>query len=140
MPEYTSPTPDTLATYLGAASVDDDRASLLIRLAESVARSIVDPLPNGADVVILSATARAYVNPTQSTSQTAGPFNVAVPFPGVYLTRGEKRTLRSLAGQGGGAFTIDPTPEDALEGYLDPLSGTTLEEAERYALNEGNWY
>lgn len=126
---------DDLATFLGVDSVDAARAAMLISQTVALAQSVVSPLPDGSEAVILSAVARTYVNPTQSTSQTAGSFNVSVPYPGMYLNRNERRTLRGLAGQGGGAFSIDLTPAGAMADYVDPLT-ENLEEAEQEFLNE----
>jgi len=68
----------------------------------------------------LTVAARAYSSPTTATMETAGPFSVQRPAGGVYLTRTERQALKTLAGRGG-AFSIDPTPADALQG-LSPWS------------------
>ena len=111
---YANDQPDELATYLGDSNIDQTRAALLLRLAESLAESIVAPLPDGAESVVLSASSRAYTNPEGLTSETIGPFNYQRPNGNVYLTREERRTLRRLAG-GGGAFSID-----MLANYVTP--------------------
>lgn len=114
---YTTPTSADLALYLGESSIDDARAAMLIGQAESLAESIVSPLPDAARAVVLSAAARGYANPQGVTSEGVGPYTVTRPLAGVYLTKTERATLRRLAG-GSGAFTIDPTPATAGPGNL----------------------
>jgi hypothetical protein len=110
-------TPTDLGTYLGA-TVDADRGQLLIDLAVQLCKSIVvdstGNLPDGADAVVLDVATRAYSNPTNVTSQGAGPFPVSYGAVGggLWLTRQNKATLRRLAGSGG-AFTIDTLPTTA---------------------------
>jgi hypothetical protein len=109
-------TPADFGTYLGA-SVDTDRAQLLIDLASQLCESIVNPLPVGADAVVLDVAMRAYSNPSNVVSQGAGPFPVTYGAVGggLWLTRQNKATLRRLAGSGG-AFTIDTMPATAGTG------------------------
>lgn len=104
---------DDLGTYLGA-TVDSARATQLIGWAQALCESVVSPLPAGAEPVVLDVAARAYVNPSNASQQTAGPFSAsyAGSIGGLWLTRQNKATLRRLAG-GGGAFTIDTTPAGA---------------------------
>lgn len=127
---YVAPEPDDLTTFLGS-SVDDARAQLILDIAETKAKLIADPLPDVAKGVVLSAAARVYSNPAQATSDTAGPFNVGRPFPSVFFTKAERSDIRRGAGQGGGAFTIDPTPADAMDEYIDPLAHPTADESEK---------
>lgn len=115
-------TTEELRLYLGLPDIDADRAALLLEQAASLARSIVDPLPDGAKAVILSMAGRAYSNPQGVSGETIGPYSVQRPQAGLYMTRDERRTLARLAGRGG-AFTVDPTPVDAGPVYppiLDP--------------------
>lgn len=107
-------TPADLSTYLGN-EVDPGRAKQLIDMATRLCKSVVSPLPDDADVVILDVVARAYTNPTNATSQNAGPFaaNFGAVAGGLWLTRQNKSVLRGLAGTGGGVFTIDTAPADA---------------------------
>lgn len=105
-------TTEELRLFLGVAEIDDDRAVLLLGQAASLARSIVDPLPDGAKAVVLSMAGRAYANPQGISGETIGPYSVQRPQAGLYMTRDERRTLSRLAGRGG-AFTVDPTPVDA---------------------------
>jgi hypothetical protein len=105
-------TTEELRLYLGLAEIDADRAALLLEQAASLARSIIDPLPDGAKAVILSMAGRAYANPQGISGETIGPYSVQRPQAGLYMTRDERRTLARLAGRGG-AFTVDPTPADA---------------------------
>jgi hypothetical protein len=105
--------PEELGTYLGT-TVDEDRAQLLIDRATQLCESIVSPLPDAADAVVLDVVTRAYQNPGMASQQGAGPFTAAYAGGngGLWLTRQNKATLRRLAGQGG-AFTIDTMPATA---------------------------
>ncbi len=104
----------TLDTYLGLnGSINTDRADLLISLATDLCLSIVDPLPDGSDPVVLDVAARAYSNPTNQTTQVQGPFPPNALPGGLWLTKANIAVLRRLSPTGSGAFTIDPTPEDA---------------------------
>jgi hypothetical protein len=105
--------PADLGTYL-STSVDDDRAQLLLDLAQQLCESIVKPLPDGADAVVLDVAARSYSNPANVTQEAAGPFsaNFGPVGGGLWLTRQNKATLRRLAGSGG-AFSIDTMPATA---------------------------
>lgn len=111
-------TSDDLATFLGESSLDEARASLMLTLARQACEVYVSPLPDSALGVVLTVAARAYSSPTTATMETAGPFSVQRPAGGVYLTRTERQALKTLAGRGG-AFSVDPTPADALQG-LNP--------------------
>lgn len=104
--------PSDLALYLGVDSVDEDRADLLLSLATAECLSIVDPLPDNAKGVILSASARAYTNAQGVQYETVGPYSVQRPWAGLYLTKAERAALRRGNGSGG-AFSVDPTPADA---------------------------
>lgn len=114
---YVTPTSSDLALYLGVDTIDATRAAFLISQAESLAKTVLSTLPDGATTVVLSASARGYANPLGITSETVGVYSVSRPMGGVYLTKGERSTLRRLAG-GSAAFTIDPTPADAGAGKL----------------------
>lgn len=105
--------PEDLGTYLGT-TIDDTRAQLLIDMATKLCESIVSPLPDAADAVVLDVVTRAYTNPGMASQQGAGSFTVAYAGGngGLWLTRQNKTTLRRLAGQGG-AFTIDTMPATA---------------------------
>ena len=113
-------TPTDLGTYLNA-TIDTERAQLLIGLATELCKSIVvnadGTLPDGADAVVLDVACRAYANPANAQSQTVGPYNASFgPVGGgLWLTRQNKATLRRLAGSGG-AFSIDTLPATAGTG------------------------
>lgn len=111
---FVAPTAEELGLYLGLDEIQGDRADLLIRQAINLALTVVKPLPEGAEAVVLSAAARAYSNPQGATYETIGPMSVQRPASsgGLYLTKAEKTALKSLAGRGG-AFTVDPTPDTA---------------------------
>jgi hypothetical protein len=114
MVAFTLPTAEDLALYLGLDEIQGDRADLLLRQAANLCLSVVTPLPDGAEAVVLSAASRAYVNPQQVSYETIGPMSVQRPqgSGGLYLTKADKSALKSMAGRGG-AFTVDPTPETA---------------------------
>lgn len=111
---FIPPTVEQLGLFLGLDEIDGDRADLLINSAISLCQTIVKPLPEGADAVVLSVAGRAYVNPQQVSYETIGPMSVQRPSGsgGLYLTKADKSALKSLAGRGG-AFTVDPTPATA---------------------------
>lgn len=111
---FVPPTAEQLGITMSLAEVDVDRADFLIAQAVALCESIVVPLPDQASVIVLSVAGRAYVNPQQVSYETIGPMSVQRPqgSGGLYLTKGDKAVLRSLAGRGG-AFTIDPTPATA---------------------------
>lgn len=112
--DFTPPTVEQLGLYLGLDEIDGNRADLLIASAISLCQTIVKPLPEGAEAVVLSVAGRAYVNPQQVSYETIGPMSVQRPSGsgGLYLTKADKSALKSLAGRGG-AFTVDPTPATA---------------------------
>lgn len=110
-----SVTPSDLDTLLGLeGSIDTPRATLVISLAENLCSSIVDPIPDNANVVVLSVAARSYSNPDGVAAHTIGPESVQYgsTLGGLYLTKADVATLKRMAGMGG-AFTVDPTPADA---------------------------
>lgn len=111
---FTPPTVEQLGLFLGLGEIDGDRADLLIATAISLCQTVVKPLPEGAEAVVLSVAGRAYVNPQQVSYETIGPMSVQRPSGsgGLYLTKADKSALKSLAGRGG-AFTVDPTPPTA---------------------------
>ncbi|MEV7975448.1 hypothetical protein [Streptomyces sp. NPDC086519] len=111
---FIPPTVEQLGLFLGLDEIDGDRADLLISTAVSLCQTIVKPLPEGAEAVVLSVAGRAYVNPQQVSYETIGPMSVQRPSGsgGLYLTKSDKSALKSLAGRGG-AFTVDPTPATA---------------------------
>jgi hypothetical protein len=103
---------DDLRVYLGLDAIDEARAELMLEQAILLAESIVTPLPAAASAVVLAVAGRAYANPQGVSYETVGPIAVQRPQAGLYMTRDERRTLQRLAGRGG-AFTVDPTPQDA---------------------------
>lgn len=123
-----------LATFMNV-TVDDTRAQLFLDIVEDDAGSIVSPLPASAKGVILTAAARAYANPAGTSAESVAGASSSWAPGGLYLTRAERRTLRRLAGIGGGAFTIDPTPADAMQNYQDPLEPPTVEDAETLVMD-----
>jgi hypothetical protein len=111
---FVPPTAEQLGLYLGLGEIDGNRADLLLNTAIQLCQTVVKPLPEGAEAVVLSVAGRAYVNPQQVSYETIGPMSVQRPqgSGGLYLTKADKSALKSLAGRGG-AFTVDPTPSTA---------------------------
>ncbi|MEU9218923.1 hypothetical protein AB0D47_20505 [Streptomyces sp. NPDC048376] len=122
---FVPPTAEQLGLYLGLGEIQADRADLLITTATALCQTIVKPLPEGAEAVVLSVAGRAYVNPQQVSYETIGPMSVQRPqgSGGLYLTKADKSALKSLAGRGG-AFTIDPTPAEADPSPTWPIDDT----------------
>lgn len=110
-------TPADLGTYLGDPNIDTARAQLMLDLTIDRCTMYVSPLPDTAKGLVLDVAASAYANPQGVAAETAGPFSVQRPKPGVSLTRAQLRDLRLLAGRGS-AFSIDPTPSDAGQGLM----------------------
>jgi hypothetical protein len=123
---FTPPTVEQLGLFLGLEEIDGDRADLLINSALALCQTIVKPLPEGAEAVVLSVAGRAYVNPQQVSYETIGPMSVQRPSGsgGLYLTKADKSALKSLAGRGG-AFTVDPTPATADPSPTWPVDAVT---------------
>lgn len=144
--------PTMLATYLNMTFDDAEtaRAQMLIDHAVTQALSIVmvgdvpttgpteANLPTGADSVILPAVSRIFLNPAGLTSENAGPFSGGRSAgTGSMFSKAERATLRRLAGQSAGAFTIDPTPASAMQNYADPLGQPTQQEVFEYLEETG---
>lgn len=111
---FIPPTAEDLGLFLDLAEIDGARADFLVNKAISLCETVVKPLPDGADSVVLSVAGRAYLNPGQVTYETIGPMSVQRPTGsgGLYLTKADKSALKAAAGRGG-AFTADPTPTTA---------------------------
>jgi len=123
---FVAPTAEELALFLDLDEINGDRADLLITKAISLCETVIKPLPDGADAVVLSVAGRAYVNPQQVSYETIGPMSVQRPqgSGGLYLTKSDKTALKSLAGRGG-AFTVDPTPVTADPSPTWPIDDLT---------------
>ena len=127
-------TPAELALFLGVASVDEDRAALLLGLAEDAATAVLPAgtvLPDAAKGVVLSVAARAFTNPSDASSESVGGVSTGYWHGGggLSLSRSERRLIQRAAGLGGGAFTVNPAP-NAGATYVDPLAPPTLDDAE----------
>lgn len=105
----TLPTAADLQTFLGASTIDTPRAMMMLTLAYDLCSTIVSPLPDTAQGVVLTVASRSFVNPEGITAETVGPYSVQRPSPGLYLTKSDKATLRRLGG-GATAFSIDTIP------------------------------
>jgi hypothetical protein len=113
-----------LGTYLADPTIDTDRATLILQLAQDLCETIWSPLGATAIGILLGVAARAFNNVTSAHAVGIGSANISygsqgssVGIGGLYLSRSDIRTLRLLAGRGG-AFSIDPTPADAGEGLM----------------------
>lgn len=112
-------TPDDLGTYLNDASIQDDRAALIIEQAQQACETIVSPFPAEATFVLYRVAARAYTSAASRGAQMAAagsPFGGTPTLGGVWLSRSDIADLRRVNG-GGGAFTIDVLPD----GYVAPV-------------------
>lgn len=104
-------TPDDLAALLGV-DVNPGRAETLIRLAQGLCLTVIDPVPITAAGVVLGIALRAYVNPQNVQSEQAAVYGVNYgpgAAGGLYMSKQDRATLRRLVARGG-AFSIDPTP------------------------------
>lgn len=131
-------TSDDLATYLNDASIQIDRADMMIFHAQALCESILSPLPANAAGIVIRVAGRGYVTTTSARGAqiAAGgsPFGGAPGgFGGVYLTRSDKADLRRLSGSGGAAFSIDLLPA----GYLAPVSYIGAVDGSEYGY--GDW-
>src|SRR5690348_5508140 len=115
--------PDDLETYLGlpTGTIDTNRAQLILDLAQSLCEAIVAPLPASAKAVVLGVAVRAYNNVTSahqlglgSAQASFGAQGSNVGVGGLYLSRSDKATLRTLAGRGA-AFSADVMPTGTSE-------------------------
>jgi hypothetical protein len=127
-----------LSTFLGGQQLDINRAQMMLDGALALCSTIVTPVPDTAKLLVLSVAARPFANPQGVTAETVGPFNVQRP-GGVYLTRAERSTLRTLAGRGG-AFSVDPTPSTAGQGLQPWDTNTTWLEGVPVADNYSGGY
>jgi hypothetical protein len=95
---------------VGDPGFDTDRATDLLDQINKLVIPITGPtIPDAADPIILSALARAYLNPTNATQLGAGPFTASFPAGGVYLTKAERGALQRAIGQGN-YFAIEALP------------------------------
>lgn len=111
-----------LGTYLSDSTINVPRAALFIEQAQILCQSVVNPLPDGAEIVVMRMAGRAYETVTQSRYAQAAaagmPFGANPAATGeVRLFPSDEADLRRLAG-GGGAFSIDLLPS----GYVAPVS------------------
>lgn len=123
-------TPSDLQTYLGLATIDNDRATLILELAQNLCEAILSPLPASANAVVLGMAARAFTNAGQLSSAALGSGHLqyatngaGAAIGGLYLSRADKTNLRRLAGSGG-AFSIDPLPKGSAAVQAVTLGGS----------------
>lgn len=123
---FVAPTAEELGLFLDLEEINGNRADFLIGKALSLCQTVVKPLPDGADSVVLSVAGRAYLNPGQVTYETIGPMSVQRPSGsgGIYLTKADRTALKAAAGRGG-AFSVDPTPETADPSPTWPIDDLT---------------
>jgi hypothetical protein len=107
-------TADEVDLYLDlSGTINAERANFIIGLVMDDAASVVDPVPDAAKGLVITAAARIYGNPQGLSAESVGPFSANYQTPAAYLTRRERARLRRLAGRLSGAYTVDPTPADA---------------------------
>lgn len=100
-----------LEAYLGIADLAQERAVILLEMAKQACESVVKPLPEGSDWIVLDVAANAYSSPPgPGGSAAVGPFTGQVAPGGVFLSKRQGEALRRLANRESGAFTIDTTP------------------------------
>lgn len=109
MATLTMPTATDLQTFLGASTIDSTRAAMMISLAYDLCQTIVNPIPDTAQGIVLTVASRSFVNPEGITTETVGPYSVQRPSPGLYLTKSDKAALKRLSGRRG-AFSVDTMP------------------------------
>lgn len=105
-------TSDDLAVSLNTSSINVDRAEAMITDAVVLCLTIVDPLPDAADVVVKRVAIRGYLQPSAREYQMAASDPTLIPASpagGVYLTRTDIADLRRMVG-GGGAFSVPMLP------------------------------
>jgi hypothetical protein len=109
-------TPGDLTLFMGQTVVDD-RATLILGLAQDACEELLTPLPATARRIVLSVAARVYTNPTSVTNETLGPY--AASRPDIYLTRQERASLWRIAGRGGaGSTSVLSQPVNAAQTVL----------------------
>jgi hypothetical protein len=105
--------PSDLGTYLSDDKINQDRALLMIGLAQELCESVVADLPDTARGVVLRVAARAYT--TTLVSRKGQMQDAGSPYggggAGLCLTDEDVVDLRRITGSGG-AFSIDLLPAD----------------------------
>lgn len=101
-----------LEAYLGVTELDQGRAVLLLEAAAQACESVVRPLPEGSDWIVLDVAANAYTSPSGPGGATGvGPFTGQAAPGGVFLSKRQTEALNRLARRtSNGAFSVDTTP------------------------------
>lgn len=119
-------TPEELGVYLGR-TVDSERGELILQLAHDLCETVISPVPAEGKGVELAVAARAFNNVTSahqagigSAQVSYGAPNSSVGIGGLFLSKSDRRTLRSLSGRKA-AFSVDliALDEDG-DGIVDP--------------------
>lgn len=107
-----------LEAYTGTSVADQSRAVMLLEASRQACESVVKPLPEGSDWIVLDVAANALVSPPGPGGQSSiGPFSGQTAPGGVFLSQRQSEALRRLANRtSAGAFTIDTTPEPVRSG------------------------
>lgn len=113
-----APTSIELELLVGR-DINHDRGEFILSHLGNLAASYVEPMTDAAWSVVLLAAVRLYVNSSGATQQSIGTEAASFTIAGVNFTRAERIELKRLGGRGG-AFTVDPTPEDAGEQMYPP--------------------
>lgn len=91
---------------LTPGTINVDRATQILGLAQDLCESVVSPLPMSARVVVLSVAARGFSNPEQVLTETVGPYTVQRGAAALFLAKSDMAMLRRSSGRGG-AFSIE---------------------------------
>lgn len=109
-----------LALWLELDSINEMRATLILRSAQGLCETVVSPVPASAQGVVLAVAARAYSNVNSANQIGLGSAYATMGSTGsggvggLYLSKSDRSTLRRLAGRGG-AFSIDLLPRGTSE-------------------------
>lgn len=112
-------TSSDLALYLGR-TVEQDRATLLLELAQLKCERFVSPLPAAAKDIVLEVAGRAYTNVASASQVGMGSAFATLAATGqggvggLFLSRNNKSELRRIAGRSG-AFSVDLMPRGVSE-------------------------
>lgn len=113
---------------------DQERGQFCVTQAIRACRSVVNPVPQDASMVVLSVAARIYSNPGFVAQQLLGPVQATPMAP--TLTRAEIAQLRRFAGTAG-AFSIETLPSAVAEMQSVVITGSPTGGTWRLATDYG---
>jgi hypothetical protein len=108
---------------LGTATIDQNRATLILGLAQDLCEAILTPLPTTAKTVVLSVAARGFSNPTGALTETTGPYTVQRGPVALTLYKSDRAHLRRLMPNRGG-FSIETLSAGTSAVQLITISGS----------------